>query len=211
MTDRVQKLKEIVAGFLKTSPENINDGTLINERAIEGSIMVHRMYAIISRELGEKVVNYSKIKTFGDLLGHLDGHLFATAQKQSKPISRQPIGPAAVIKTGVPLAIGIDLEDVDNLPVAVNYLEDPFYTDNFTSAEMDHCLRQPDPRSSFAGLFATKEAIIKADNTTGNGSLKNIEILHDKNGKPLFSNFMLSISHTARQAVAVAVKISPAN
>ena len=91
------------------------------------------------------------------------------------------------------------------LEEATDYREHVFYRNNFTEREISYCLLQSNPKTSFTGLFAAKEAIVKAQNQFIGISFNELEIQHDKNGKPLFKNFDLSISHAGNLAVAVAV------
>ncbi len=124
-----------------------------------------------------------------------------------------PPSPAAQEKTpivaapstaAVSQAIGIDIEEVENLPAAGDYREHGFYQDNFTSAEIAFCIRQPHVRASFCGTWAAKEAILKAGHASAPaGNLKGIEILRDDQGRPSHPGCSLSISHTARMAVAI--------
>jgi phosphopantetheinyl transferase (holo-ACP synthase) len=96
------------------------------------------------------------------------------------------------------------------MPPAADYREDAFYTMNFAPAEIAYCILQSNPVASFTGLFAAKEAIVKADNLFLNQAFHTIFIDHLPNGKPIHPNFSLSISHTAGFAVAVAVRNTPA-
>ena len=66
---------------------------------------------------------------------------------------------------------------------------------------------QPAPYASFAGLFAAKEAIVKANNANRNKPFNTITISHDAQGKPRFPGFHISLSHTENTAVAVALQI----
>jgi phosphopantetheine--protein transferase-like protein len=107
------------------------------------------------------------------------------------------------------VVIGIDIEDVENIPLADDYREHPFFQDHFTSAEIAYCLRQIDVRASFCGTWAAKEALLKAGLISSpSGLLKNIEIDRDSMGRPLFPQCSLSISHTPKTAVAVCVATS---
>jgi phosphopantetheine--protein transferase-like protein len=102
--------------------------------------------------------------------------------------------------------IGIDLEEVDSLPEASDYREHSFFRDYFSSAEIAYCIRQPNTRASFCGLWAAKEAILKAGLIPATSRLmKEFEIGHDEQGRPTFPACRLSISHTSRFAVAVCV------
>jgi phosphopantetheinyl transferase (holo-ACP synthase) len=102
------------------------------------------------------------------------------------------------------LAVGIDLELVSSLPDATDYREHEFYQENFTSEEIAYCLQRPNPKSSLCGLWAAKEAIVKALNvpTRGEG-MKSLEIRHDEAGRPFFDGGALSISHAGDFCVAI--------
>jgi phosphopantetheinyl transferase (holo-ACP synthase) len=91
------------------------------------------------------------------------------------------------------------------MPPATDFREDAFYSMNFAPAEIAYCILQSNPLTSFTGLFAAKEAIVKADNHFLNLPFSYIVIDHLPNGKPVHPNFSLSISHTAGFAVTVAV------
>jgi phosphopantetheine--protein transferase-like protein len=123
--------------------------------------------------------------------------------------------PAAVsIPAATPLpaaGIGIDIEEVANLPEAPDYREHAFYQDNFTAAEIAYCLRQADARASFCGLWAAKEAIYKSGLALpADGKLKWIEIGRDDKGRPVAAGCQLSISHTSTTAVAVCLAVQAA-
>jgi phosphopantetheine--protein transferase-like protein len=102
--------------------------------------------------------------------------------------------------------IGIDVEEVDSLPLASDYREHPFYRDHFTPIEIAYCIRQSDTRASFCGLWAAKEAILKSGLIPSSTHLMNaFEISHDGSGRPTFPGCRLSISHTSKSAVAVCI------
>ena len=64
--------------------------------------------------------------------------------------------------------------------------------------------------STTAGLFAAKEALVKADNRLMGRAFNSIVIEHAPDGKPLYEGFQISISHTDTLAVAVAVQLPEA-
>ncbi len=102
--------------------------------------------------------------------------------------------------------VGVDIESVERfrkLPYVENKL---FYQGIFTPKEIRYCLSRANPYPHFAGRFAAKEAVIKAsDKKCG---MKNIEILNQRNSQPFVNrkNFLVSISHAADYAIAVAVR-----
>jgi len=199
------RAKEIIATFLKVDPTEINENTLIDNSAIPGSVLIHRMYSTLSSE-GYHIVDQSNIKTYGDFLKALDNNN-DTATKPPAPNDKKESNIDQKVEyNNSSLQVGTDIEDIINMPVATDYREHRFYTDNFSQKEISYCILQADPRASFAGKFALKEAIIKADNSYMKVPFKDIEILNDKNGKPVFKGFSLSVSHAKNQAIAIAIK-----
>ena len=93
------------------------------------------------------------------------------------------------------------------LPISNDFRNEGFYTDNFSEKEIAYCILQPNAYASFAGLFAAKEAIVKANNYNKNTKFNQLIIIHNTQGKPTFEGANISISHTNDSAVAVAVLI----
>ena len=65
-------IKEIIATFLKVNIQDIVSSTRVDNEAIKGSILVHRMYSELKKN-GYEVSNPAGIKTFGDLEKELLG------------------------------------------------------------------------------------------------------------------------------------------
>jgi phosphopantetheine--protein transferase-like protein len=100
--------------------------------------------------------------------------------------------------------IGIDIEEISNLPDADDYREHIFYQETFTSREIAYCIGQPNAKASFCGIWAAKEAVVKSGMPgTSIDNLISVEITHDKSGRPEHANCVLSVSHTDHTAVAV--------
>jgi phosphopantetheine--protein transferase-like protein len=196
-----QKIREIVASFIKVPADQIGSGTPIDRSAVQSSILLHRMYARLAEE-GLVVENYAAVKVFGDLSP-------SSGVRTDNGISA-PVGFAADNYTGnytggTRLAgIGIDIEEIATLPRTTDFRKEEFYKMNFTGREIAYCICQPDPYASFAGLFAAKEAIIKADGSNRNKAFNMLEIDHSPEGKPLHPDYGISISHAGGMALAVA-------
>lgn len=97
-------------------------------------------------------------------------------------------------------SIGIDIQNINNLPVVKDPWEEPFYTDNFTKSEIAYCLKKENIYESFSGIYALKEAIFKVNQI----EKKDINISYDENGKPKYKDFFVSISHDNEYSIAVA-------
>ena len=196
-----EKIVDIIAPFLKLNPDQLNDQSVIDRSALANSIMVHRMYARLAKE-GFEVVQYWDIRTLGDLLKKLDASAEITAPRIDFQQSNASI---AEKNENNQDEIGIDAEMIQNFQMVADFREDSFYKMNFAAEEISWCLLQKNPLQSFAGLFAAKEAIVKADNSYINTPFNQILIDHLPSGKPIHSGFNISITHVGEMAIAVAV------
>lgn len=199
-------IQNIISLYIKVPAEQIAEQTIIDRSAVSSSIMVHRMYAHLAKE-GFLINNYWEIKNFGMLLQRLSG-IQTSSTTVVLPQLSTTFNTFSAIDFDSP-SIGIDMEQISLMPPAKDYREDDFYSMNFSQAEIAYCILQPNPLNSFTGLFAAKEAIVKADNQFINQPFHTIVIDHLPNGKPVHPHFSLTISHTADVAVAVALAIKP--
>jgi phosphopantetheine--protein transferase-like protein len=120
------------------------------------------------------------------------------------PSTETPISIPPVERVGANAAVGVDIEHVSTLPQADDYRTHPFFAENFSKAEIVHCIESGNPRLSFAGLWAAKEAIAKACGLDARlGALSRIEIGHDDTGRPMCGFGSISISHAGEIAIAV--------
>lgn len=197
-----EQVKNIISKYTKIPADQLQPQTLIDRSAVASSIILHRMYAQLAAE-GFAAANYADIKTYGQLLSVLNNTgSSASVQVAANAATYQPN------IDSVTASVGIDIEPISSMPPANDYREDAFYTMNFSPAEIAYCILQTNPAASFAGLFAAKEAIIKADNSYQHHNFNTIIIDHLPGGKPIHPGFEISISHTGDLAVAVAVKNS---
>jgi phosphopantetheine--protein transferase-like protein len=126
------------------------------------------------------------------------------------------------------LGVGVDVEPLSTFADLAGRWE--FIARNFTPREIEHCQSAADPRASFAGRWAAKEAVVKALSNaapqarslwSGPGApLVGIEILQASSGAPVVvlhdhakevaqtlgvSEIKVSISHAGDVAVAQAL------
>lgn len=193
------KIREIVSVFIKVPAAQIADSTPIDRKALQSSILMHRMFARLGEE-GVVIDDYTGIKVFGDLVRAKGNGSLGEASPAPVSITALPGGESAGA------GIGIDIEEVAALPRVADFRKEAFYTENFTSAEIAYCILQADPYASLAGLFAVKEAIVKADGQFRRRPFHSFGIGHSAEGRPEMPGFSLSISHAGGMAVAVAVR-----
>lgn len=109
--------------------------------------------------------------------------------------------------------IGLDLCQVDRMR---EHLEDRFMARYFTEAEAAYVRsRGAQAAESMAGIWAAKEAVLKALGTGIAFPLQDIEIGHSEAGQPTVrlhgqagsfgGSFLLSITHEGGMAAAVAM------
>ncbi len=116
--------------------------------------------------------------------------------------------------------IGIDIVKNERIKNAVDKWGDKFLKRIFTDKELDYCFSKYQPYVSLAARFAAKEALIKAVSSISLISLKEIEVIQDKNGKPLLNfhnrikeiiqnlsiaNNHLSLSHEQEYSIAMVI------
>jgi phosphopantetheine--protein transferase-like protein len=196
----MEDLKKIISVFIKKDPESISNDTLINNKAISGSILIHRMYAAINKA-GYMVTNYSDIATYGELIYFINN-------KKVNDVDNINTEIASNANTNViddSTVIGVDIESIDNFPIATDFREHEFYLNNFSTEEISYCLLKINPYQSFAGLFCAKEALCKVNNSLRSVPFNKINIQYTLEGKPTFQNYAISISHTQNYSIAVAL------
>lgn len=203
----VEKARGIVASYLGVEAGMITDETPLDGRTIPSSLRRMRLFAAVADAIGARIENHAKIKTFGDLIR-------VSGEKAEPPSSALP-HPFAVDgftennpihKKNECVRIGIDIENVANMPETNDARNDSFYSRCFSDREISYCILHKNYRECFAGKYAAKEAVIKADPSCRDIPMNTIEILNDADGKPYRDGFSISISHTDTTAVAVALR-----
>ncbi len=192
------EIKKIIAPYLGLTENEISASTNISKKALKSSIFLHRMYGKLL-EAGYEIADYSNIETYGSLENIING---ASIENEKQIVTSQTISPPVEFNN---TTIGIDIQEINELPIVNDFRTDGFYIDNFTEKEISYCILQKNSHASFAGLFAVKEAIIKADNSFINTKFNTIEIKHNEKGKPYYDGFAISISHNKTSAISAAV------
>jgi holo-[acyl-carrier protein] synthase len=124
--------------------------------------------------------------------------------------------------TNVPVAVGIDLVEVDRIRTAIQRTP-RFAERTYTTDELEYCRRAADPAERLAARWAAKEAVAKC---LGGGvpglDLRTIEVLRADDGAPSvglsgvaadraaergISSWLLSMSHTSTLAEAIAIAV----
>lgn len=119
-------------------------------------------------------------------------------------------------------AVGIDLVDISRIEGLCNKWGVKFVEKVYSEGEISYCGSKPFPAQHYAARFAAKEAFLKClgIGIGGGVSLKDVEVVNDKSGKPelkirgkskkivspeIARNIHVSISHTDKDATAVVI------
>ena len=127
-------------------------------------------------------------------------------------------GPSLGASQEMLLGVGLDMQEIDSLPLAEDYRTEAFYAGNFSPVEIATAMLRPDARAHLCGVFCLKEAIKKSHPDLLNTRMDEILVSHDSKGKPsaVLSRslaaaaryrFLVSITHTAKFAAATCVTI----
>lgn len=98
--------------------------------------------------------------------------------------------------------IGIDIVEVARIEKSLKNNQG-FKEKVFTEKEIQYCDSRTFPHESYAARFAAKEAFLKALGTgwAGDMQLDEIEILNEKEGKPVVFLYGVAKSHVAKEGI----------
>jgi phosphopantetheinyl transferase (holo-ACP synthase) len=199
-----EKLKLIIARHTKLTVDEVTDETIINRSAMGSSIHVHRFYSELAKE-GYSFINYQDIDTVSHLLQQISGKASNGAEQLQK---QADVHRVSFENNQQGASVGIDIENIEAFPVTDDFREHSFYTSNFAASEIAYCILQPNPYASFAGLFAAKEALIKANNNLQGKQFNLLVFEHSQTGKPQYPGYAVSISHTDSVAIAAVIAVN---
>ncbi len=100
--------------------------------------------------------------------------------------------------------IGIDLINVNELPIYDSFSEQRFYFDNFSKNEIEYAISKNNKDSIFAYLFSIKESIVKSEKNLIYTPFNKIEISIIKN-KFFYKNFLITCSSLGKNWILVSV------
>lgn len=224
MSDEATRLRRAVAEFFAVGEGEVVAAFPLTGRGGPSSITRAALDAALRRAVGARVPAVDTARTFGELLaGFAPGSAADPPAGPAAPTAAAPApaAPTAGAANGVaaaapPVACGVDMELVANLPAADDYWDHAFYRATFAPAEIAYCLAQPDPPPHFCARWCAKEALRKCDPAFLAVGLSALEVAHDGSGAPHFRAHAdgsarrlphaLSLSHTATAAVAVVVR-----
>lgn len=85
------------------------------------------------------------------------------------------------------IGVGVDIVDTRRINTLLQKFQDHFIKKIFTESESKYCLSKKDPANYFSKMFSIKEATIKAISDVKGLSWHDMEISHNKDGKPIMT------------------------
>lgn len=132
-----------------------------------------------------------------------------TEQAFKKPTKINVMEPFYQSIKGSNNSIGIDIQFIPEFfpTISRDLKSDQTISQIFSQSEIAYSETKQNPSATLVGIFAAKEALIKAGlQDFDKDNLRTIEICHDESGAPEFSGYNLSISHSNDYAISVAIK-----
>lgn len=116
---------------------------------------------------------------------------------------------------------GVDIVEIKRIEKILERRRHSFYRKVFTYSEIEYIKNKSNSPKTVAGIFATKESVSKLLGIgIGNLNWKDIEVLHDKNGRPFINisskirkyleeidlnSIEISISHEKEYAISFSI------
>ena len=214
---KMAKVIEIVANIAGKSTDRISPDKSLGSLGITSSIQILKIQSALERQYQQKLPFLADSWTVAKI---------ATQVSETSPNRAITTTPKINIEETITqtrdvslptMSIGIDLEEVRNLPDTPNYRNHQFYQVLFKPAEIAYALLKNEPKIHLCGMFCAKEALKKAAPELINLRMAEIEITHQQ-GKPYITtsdrqindrfNFQVSISHTQNYAVATVLAMT---
>jgi holo-[acyl-carrier protein] synthase len=114
------------------------------------------------------------------------------------------------------IGLGMDMQEIESLPVAADYRSHDFYASHFLPSEIATAMLRTNARATLCGIFCAKEAAKKSHGDLLNLRMSEIIVEHEASGRPtmrldescaLFRHFQftISITHTSQFAAATCI------
>jgi len=200
------QLRALVAGILVLESDEVQPETSLS--SLDNSLGEAKLRLGLKR-LGLNLPAGSRPTTFGQLSDLLSG----TVTPSFRASIKEPDVPLTFAAPFADLQVGLDVQEISQLPASGDYWEDAFYRDIFDKTEIAYAVVQSEPRIHFAGFWCAKEALRKCDAAFVRIDAAKTIVAHDDNGRPYFLwnnagentrlQHALSISHTGLIAMAV--------
>jgi phosphopantetheinyl transferase (holo-ACP synthase) len=191
------QLQEILTTMLMLAPGELKPETSL--QSLDSSLGTARL-ALALKRAGLRLPGDAVPPTFRDLELALNGN--TTAPSSPETVSVSVTTPGNNSFGG--LQVGLDVQDISDLPLADDYWDHEFYKEKFDKSEIAYAVVKPEPRTHLAGFWCAKEALRKCDPAFAGTAFGATAVAHDADGRP----YLLSVTPTGRVRLPHALSVS---
>lgn len=212
----------IIADISGKKTEEINPVSNLNTLKISSSIGILKLQSALEKEFKKKLkplsLNMNAVMIAQQLGVKVnDDQLKAekSIKAEKKPVKSYDAG--KYDSNSFDFFLGVDIEEVENLPRAANFRTHEFYSSQFNDKELSYAMLMPDPYIHLCGMFCAKESLKKSAPDLIDLQMNEIIVSHNSAKRPsirtihndinLKYRFKISISHTEKYAVATVIAI----
>lgn len=222
----MESVVEIIAVISGKERNKLSSDVSLRSLGITSSIEILKIQSALERKFSQKLPPLGDTWTIDKIAAQVgqvqNGSAGNAAAAKSAVEARQDTASTGTNgKIVTPnfggLFIGVDIEEVDHLPVTSNYRNHDFYRSVFNDAEISYALLKPEPRMHLCGIFCAKEALKKTAVELIELRMDEIQV-HHRQGRPSIKTihdsinsrftFQVSISHSNHYAVANVLAIA---
>lgn len=188
----MQDLLTVLSKVSRTPVEKIELSSSLRTLGLSQSMGLQILRSALERQFSRSIPPLSWQLTVKDLEALVKGEgATLSPALEAEPASPEP--PTFPPMNAGPFGVGIDMEEISNLPDG-NLREEAFYQRHFTEREISTALLRPDPKAHLCGIFCAKEALRKAHPDLLDLDFAEIEVQHDR-GRPVMSIHRPTLSH----------------
>lgn len=218
----MDNLLRIIAEISGKKKEEINPVSNLNNLKISSSIGILKLQSALEKEFKKKLkplsLNMNAVMIAQQLGVKVNDDQLKTGKNikaEKKPIKSYNVGKYE--SNSFDFFLGVDIEEVENLPRAANFRTHEFYSSQFNDKELSYAMLMPDPYIHLCGMFCAKESLKKSAPDLIDLPMNEIIVSHNSAKRPsigtihndinLKYQFKVSISHTEKYAVATVIVI----
>jgi holo-[acyl-carrier protein] synthase len=209
---------QVLTRISRKTPSDILDHLSLASLGVSTSLGLSLLRSGLEAASGRRLSSLAPQLKVGELVGLVNGtanDLEASARTSSVASNGDITLPAGTPEE-LGLGLGLDIQDLESMPVASDYRTHEFYRTHFQPAELATALLRPDPRMHLCGVFCAKEAAKKSHPELLELRMEAFVVTHAASGRPALQliaseplakrfRFMLSISHARGFAVAACI------
>ncbi len=201
----MNKLISLVSKISNQPASKLSEKTVLRDLGLSSSLGLAILQRRIKELYGQDMSALHWDMNLSDVYQLAHGKAAPKAEVKAMPVAQATKGVAKPLAhaTSMDWDIGIDLEEIKNMPDISKVRSDLFYQESFTDLELTSALLKPNPLASLCGIFCAKEALRKCHDDFISVPFKQMEVDHQANGKPVLR--ILGLDHLSHRPIKVSI------